>query len=53
MIAAKFLVPFSIAYIGLLFAIAYYGDRMERIGRSITSNAYIYALSLAVVGYGK
>ncbi|MEN8246913.1 MAG: sensor histidine kinase [Thermodesulfobacteriota bacterium] len=42
------LIPFSIAYMGLLFAIAYYGDRMARLGRSITSNPYIYALSMAV-----
>ena len=48
MFAAKTLIPFSIAYIGLLFAIAYYGDRMARLGRSITSNPYIYALSMAV-----
>jgi Na+/proline symporter/nitrogen-specific signal transduction histidine kinase len=48
MFAAKTLIPISIAYIGLLFAIAYYGDRMFRMGRSITSNPYIYALSMAV-----
>jgi Na+/proline symporter/nitrogen-specific signal transduction histidine kinase len=39
---------FSFAYIGLLFAIAYYGDRRADIGKSIISNSYIYALSLAV-----
>ncbi len=39
---------FSFGYMGLLFAIAYYGDRRADIGRSIISNPYIYALSLAV-----
>jgi Na+/proline symporter/signal transduction histidine kinase len=39
---------FSFGYMGLLFAIAYYGDRKADIGRSIISNPYIYALSLAV-----
>ena len=48
MFTAKTLITFSFAYIGLLFAIAYYGDRMARRGRSITSNPYIYALSMAV-----
>ena len=35
------------AYLGLLFAIAYYGDRRADRGRSIISNGYVYALSLA------
>jgi len=39
---------FSFAYMGLLFAIAYYGDKRADMGRSIISNPYIYALSLAV-----
>ncbi len=39
---------FAFAYMGLLFAIAYYGDKRADIGRSIISNPYIYALSLAV-----
>jgi Na+/proline symporter len=38
----------AFAYIGLLFAIAYVGDKRAEIGRSIISNSYIYALSLAV-----
>ena len=33
---------------GLLFAIAHYGDKRADAGRSIISNPYIYALSLAV-----
>ena len=38
----------SFGYMGLLFAIAHYGDRRADAGRSIISNPYIYALSLAV-----
>lgn len=38
----------SLCYIGALFGIAYYGDKRADIGRSIISNPYIYALSLAV-----
>jgi len=48
MLAIETIVFFSFAYIGLLFAIAYYGDRRADAGRSIISNPYIYALSLAV-----
>jgi Na+/proline symporter/nitrogen-specific signal transduction histidine kinase len=38
----------SFAYLGVLFAIAYYGDKRADAGRSIISNPYMYALSLAV-----
>ncbi|HET9596094.1 MAG TPA: sensor histidine kinase [Anaeromyxobacteraceae bacterium] len=38
----------SFAYLGVLFAIAHYGDRRAEAGRSIIANPYIYALSLAV-----
>ncbi|MEP7156401.1 MAG: sensor histidine kinase [Betaproteobacteria bacterium] len=38
----------SLAYIGLLFAIAYYADRRADQGRSIIANPYFYSLSLAV-----
>ena len=38
----------SFAYLGLLFAIAYYADRRADAGRSLIANPYIYALSLAV-----
>ena len=38
----------SFAYMGLLFAIAYMGDRRADAGASIISNPYIYSLSLAV-----
>ena len=36
------------AYLGLLFAIAYYADKRADAARSIIANPYIYALSLAV-----
>src|SRR5688572_2390156 len=38
----------SFAYLGILFAIAYWGDKRADAGRSIIANPYIYALSLAV-----
>ncbi|MCG8347675.1 MAG: sensor histidine kinase [Chloroflexales bacterium] len=38
----------SLAYLGVLFAIAYYGDKRADAGRSIISNPYVYALSMAV-----
>src|ERR671919_515185 len=38
----------AFAYLGVLFAIAYYGDKRADAGRSIIANPYIYSLSLAV-----
>ncbi len=38
----------SLMYLSLLFAIASWGDRCADEGRSLISNPYIYALSLAV-----
>jgi Na+/proline symporter/nitrogen-specific signal transduction histidine kinase len=38
----------SFAYIGFLFAIAYYADRRADQGRSLISTPYVYALSLGV-----
>ena len=38
----------SIAYLGMLFAIAYFGDKRAEQGRSLTQNPYIYTLSIAV-----
>jgi Na+/proline symporter/signal transduction histidine kinase len=38
----------SAAYLGVLFAVAYWGDKRADAGRSIIDNPYIYALSLAV-----
>jgi Na+/proline symporter/signal transduction histidine kinase len=38
----------SFAYLGLLFAIAYYGDKRAEAGQSIVARPSVYALSLAV-----
>jgi Na+/proline symporter len=48
MLAAWVVVVASAAYLGLLFAIAYYGDRRADQRRSIISNGYVYGLSIAV-----
>src|SRR4029079_18654570 len=38
----------SFAYLGLLFAIAYYADQRADAGRSVIASPYIYSLSLDV-----
>ena len=38
----------SFAYLGLLFAIAYYADRRADVGRPVIASPYVYSLSLAV-----
>jgi Na+/proline symporter/nitrogen-specific signal transduction histidine kinase len=38
----------SLAYLGLLFAVAAWGDRRAAAGRSVAANAWVYALSIAV-----
>ena len=38
----------SFAYLGVLFAIAYWADRRADAGRSVIANPTVYALSLAV-----
>ncbi|TVR97542.1 MAG: histidine kinase [Rhodospirillales bacterium] len=48
MIAGWFLVATSLAYLSLLFAIAYWADRRADAGRSVIANPYIYALSIGV-----
>ena len=48
MLATETIVFVSLCYIGLLFAVAYYGDKRADSGRSIINNPYIYALSMAV-----
>jgi Na+/proline symporter/nitrogen-specific signal transduction histidine kinase len=48
MLTGGMIVVVSFAYVGLLFAIAAYGDRRADTGRSLIANPYIYALSLAV-----
>ncbi len=48
MLQGWFIVTASFAYIGLLFAVAWFADRRAAQGRSIISNAWVYSLSLAV-----
>ena len=48
MLQSFVIVPVALAYIGILFAIARYGDKRADEGRSIIANPYIYALSLGV-----
>ncbi len=48
MLNAGVILTVSFAYMGLLFAIAYAGDRRADAGASIVANPYIYSLSLAV-----
>ncbi|MBF0455324.1 MAG: histidine kinase [Magnetococcales bacterium] len=38
----------SVAYLGLLFAVAYFADMRADQGRSLISNPYVYTLSIAV-----
>jgi Na+/proline symporter/signal transduction histidine kinase len=45
---APIILAVSFAYLGLLFAIAYYGDKRADAGRSIVARPSVYALSLAV-----
>jgi Na+/proline symporter/nitrogen-specific signal transduction histidine kinase len=48
MLQAWVIVLVSFAYLGVLFAIAWLGDRRAAAGRSIIANPYVYALSLGV-----
>jgi Na+/proline symporter/nitrogen-specific signal transduction histidine kinase len=48
MVQGALLILISLAYVGVLFAIAYYGDQRADRGRSIIANPYVYALSMAV-----
>lgn len=48
MIGRGFILIVSLVYVGLLFAVAYWGDRRAQRGRSVIGNPIIYALSLAV-----
>ena len=42
------IVATSLAYLSLLFAIAFYADKRADSGRSVVTSPYIYSLSLAV-----
>ncbi len=48
MLEQKTIIFVAFGYMGLLFAIAFWGDKQAEKGKSIISNPYIYALSLAV-----
>ncbi len=48
MLSTETIIFVSICYIGILFAVAYYGDHRADAGRSIINNPYVYALSMAV-----
>ncbi len=48
MLAGWFILFVSFAYLCLLFAIAYYGDKRADERRSLANTPYIYALSIAV-----
>ena len=46
--SATLIISISVAYIGLLFFIAWWTDSRSAKGRSIVNNPYVYALSLGV-----
>ena len=48
MLSGPVIVLASLLYLGLLFAIARYGDKRADAGRSIIATPYVYALSIAV-----
>ncbi|TNF61295.1 MAG: histidine kinase [Burkholderiales bacterium] len=48
MLSAGLVLTVSFAYLLLLFAVAYWGDRRAVQGRSVIGNAWVYALSMAV-----
>ena len=48
MLLAGVVLLLSLAYLGVLFGVAYWGDQRADAGRSIIANPLIYALSLAV-----
>jgi Na+/proline symporter/nitrogen-specific signal transduction histidine kinase len=48
MLQGGFIIFTSFAYLGLLFAIAFYADKRADSGRPVIASPYIYSLSLAV-----
>ncbi|MGM9426632.1 sodium:solute symporter family transporter [Hydrogenophaga sp. MI9] len=48
MLPVPLVIGVAFAYLLLLFAVAYWGDRRARQGRSVIGNAWVYALSMAV-----
>jgi Na+/proline symporter/two-component sensor histidine kinase len=47
-IAPSAVLAASVAYLGLLFVIAWWADKRAQNGRSVIGNAWVYALSMAV-----
>ena len=48
MLSGPVIITVAFLYLGVLFAIAYYGDKRADQGRSLIANPSIYALSIAV-----
>ncbi|MGP3976519.1 SpoIIE family protein phosphatase [Streptomyces sp. 8N114] len=48
MLRTGVIVAVSVAYLGVLFAVAFYADRRADAGRSLINSGTVYALSLAV-----
>lgn len=48
MLQSETIIAVALGYVGLLFAIAWYGDRRAATGRSLIASPFVYALSLAV-----
>ena len=48
MLTGPAIIAASLLYLGLLFAVAWWGDKRADQGRSIISSPTIYALSMAV-----
>src|SRR3954454_23232071 len=48
MLGTPVVVAVSLAYLGLLFAIAWYGERRAKTGRSLFRSPLVYTFSLAV-----
>ena len=48
MLHGTIIILISVAYLGVLFAIAYFADERADAGRSVIASPYIYSLSLAV-----
>ncbi len=48
MISPSLVITTAFAYLVVLFAIAWYGDRRAAAGRSIIASSWVYALSIAV-----
>jgi len=48
LLPAWLIIATSLAYVSLLFGIAYYGDRRARRGHTLVANPWIYSLAIAV-----